>query len=159
MKAPLFIFLTCSLFLFTGEIFAQPVSSAELINRAKQYDGQEVTYAGEVIGDIMERGDYCWINTNDGKNALGIWAPKELASGILHSGSYKYKGDWIEIKGVFHRACPEHGGDLDIHALEIHKVAQGSQVKDEVNPVKKILFFTLAGVLIVIWISNILKLK
>ena len=30
--------------------YAQPVSSIELINNAKLYDGKTVTYEGEVIG-------------------------------------------------------------------------------------------------------------
>ena len=69
--------------------FAQPVSSTELINSAKQYDGKTVVYTGEVIGDIMIRGDYAWINLWDGKNAIGIWVRKDLVKDITYTGSYK----------------------------------------------------------------------
>jgi hypothetical protein len=139
--------------------FAEAVSSTELINNAKQYDGKTVTYIGEVIGDIMIRGEYAWINVNDGKNAIGIWIDKELAQGISYTGSYKSKGDWIEVTGIFHRACQEHGGDLDIHAQDMRKLSQGRKIKEGINPVNKVLFFTLSGILVVIWISKLLKRK
>ncbi|MBI5144664.1 MAG: hypothetical protein HZA27_00580, partial [Candidatus Omnitrophica bacterium] len=67
--------------------FAQPVSSSELINNAKQYDGQEVTYAGEVIGEVMCRGDFAWINLNDGQGAIGVWVDKALSAEIHFAGS------------------------------------------------------------------------
>jgi hypothetical protein len=109
--------------------FAQSTSSTELIEQAKDYDAKTVTYQGEVIGEIMVRGDYVWVNVNDGQNAIGIWAKKDLIKGITYKGDYKHIGDRIEVLGVFHRACPQHGGDLDIHAQEIIKVAEGREIK------------------------------
>jgi hypothetical protein len=45
--------LICSLiFALRSTSFAQPVSSMELINQAKEYDGKVVSYSGEVIGEI-----------------------------------------------------------------------------------------------------------
>jgi len=139
--------------------FAQPISSTELINNAKLYDGKIVTYEGEVIGDIMVRGDYAWINVNDGKNAIGIWMDKNLAKDILYTGSYKSKGDWLEITGVFQRACLQHGGDLDIHAQAIRKVRQGRQISEKLNMSKRNLAFVLLGVLCLVWILKQLKRK
>ena len=107
---------------------AQPVSSTELINNSKQYDGQAVTYEGEVIGDMMSRGQFSWVNANDGQNAIGCWVAGNLLNDISYSGSYKTKGDWIEVSGVFQRACAEHGGDLDIHAQSIRKLKSGRQI-------------------------------
>jgi len=112
---------------------AQPVSSTELINNAKHYDGSAVSYSGEVIGDIMARKEYAWINVNDGKNAIGIWIKKELIRDILYTGSYKAKGDLVEITGKFNRACIEHGGDLDIHAQSIMKIGSGGRLSHSVD--------------------------
>ena len=139
--------------------YAQSISSTELINNAKQYDGKTVVYEGEVIGDIMVRGDYAWLNVNDNQNAIGIWTDKNLAKDILYTGSYKSKGDWIEITGVFQRACLQHGGDLDIHAQAIRKVRQGRQVLERLNMGKRNLVFVLLGVLCLVWILKQLKLK
>jgi len=126
---------------------AEAVSSDELISRAKDYDGKAVLYEGEVIGDVMVRGDYAWINVNDGISALGIWLPKALAQSIRYTGSYKSKGDRVRVRGVFRRACPEHGGDLDIHADTLNQIRYGEVVKERVDVVKVNNALALAGVL------------
>lgn len=133
------VFLFCSVFCFLPSVacFAEPVSSTELISNPKQYDGNEITYTGEVIGDVMVRGNFAWINVNDGKNAIGIWLRTELAKEISHSGSYKQKGDIVEIKGKFHRSCVLHGGDLDIHADSLQILERGRNV-DEVISNRKV---------------------
>jgi len=133
-------------------VFAQSVSSSELINNAKQYDGKVVSYQGEVIGEVMPRGDFAWANINDGKNAVGIWMTAAQASEISFAGSYKAKGDWFEVEGVFNRSCPQHGGDLDIHARSVIKKIAGRAVAEKLNPDKKQLAIILAVILAVIWI-------
>ena len=70
-------------FLLLPCCYSQPLSSTELINNAKSYDGKTVVYEGEVIGDIMVRGAFAWINVNDGKNAIGIWLEKDLSKDIF----------------------------------------------------------------------------
>jgi hypothetical protein len=105
--------------------FAQSVSSAQLIDNAQRYDGKTVVYAGEVIGDIMVRGEHAWVNVHDGQYAIGIWLPKNLSAAILYTGSYKAKGDWIEVSGIFHQVCKEHAGELDIHATSLKRINSG----------------------------------
>jgi hypothetical protein len=139
--------------------YAQPISSTEMINNAKLYDGKIVTYEGEVIGDIMGRGDYAWMNVNDGKNAIGIWVKASLARDISYTGSYKSIGDVVEINGVFNRACPEHGGDLDIHAISLRKIATGRFIQERLNQGKKGFSIILLGILCIVWILTLLKRK
>lgn len=105
-------------------LFADTIDSSTLIEEAKNYDNSQVVYEGEIIGDIMKRGEYTWINVHDGANAIGVWLPTSEARKINYAGSYKYQGDIVRITGEFHRACTQHGGDLDIHAnkLEIVKI-------------------------------------
>lgn len=140
-------------------VFAQPVSSNELINNAKQYDNKTVVYKGEVIGDVMRRGNYAWINVNDGERAIGIWLPADLTKEIAHTGSYKSIGDQIEITGVFHRACPEHGGDLDIHAQFLRKINSGRLIQNKLNTAKRNHAVVLLGVLGLVWILTLFKHK
>ena len=116
-----FVFLA----LCSAPACAQSVSSAQLIDNAQIYNGKEVVYSGEVIGDIMARGEYAWVNLHDGQYAIGIWLPKKLSAAILYTGNYKTKGDWIEISGVFHQACKEHAGELDIHATSLKRINSG----------------------------------
>jgi hypothetical protein len=136
------------LIFFCGTVCcAQTISSTELINKAREYDGESVVYVGEVVGDIMARGDFVWVNVNDGENAIGIWLDKELAGEIQFAGSYHAKGDRLEITGVFHRACIQHGGDMDIHAQNIRKISPGRQVREELSTGKRNFTFILFGVL------------
>lgn len=140
-------------------LFAQSISSSELINNAKQYDGKTITYSGEVIGDVMSRGEFAWVNINDGQNALGVWMSAALAQEVKFTGNYKAWGDRLEIVGVFHHACLEHGGDLDIHARFLRKIADGRMVKEKLNFDKASLSFILLGALFLIWILTLFKRK
>jgi len=138
---------------------AQPISSSELIKNAKDYDGKTVLYGGEVIGDIMRRGDFAWINVNDGQNAIGVWIDASMLKEITYTGSYRSKGDVVDIAGEFHRACPEHGGDLDIHARALQKKIDGGMIVQKFNPDKRNLIIILLGLLATLWILSLLKRK
>jgi aspartyl/asparaginyl-tRNA synthetase len=109
------------------------VTSDELISKAKEYDKKEVVYTGEMVGDIMQRGQYAWINISDGNNAVGIWLPYDQTKQIKYKGSYDFIGDTIRVTGTFNRACAEHGGDFDIHAKKIEVVKEGHRVIRTVN--------------------------
>lgn len=139
--------------------FAQSISSTELLENAGQYDGKMVVYAGEVIGEVMLRGNFAWININDGQAAIGVWIRRDLAEEIVYSGDYKHKGDWVAVSGAFHRACPEHGGDLDIHAQSLIRMGPGAPREEKLNTGKRELALVLLGVLCTVWILMRLKKK
>ena len=129
---------------FLLALFSLPVSAAEktvsvndLINDSKKYDGQTVVISAEAIGECLERGDYAWINVNDGTNAIGIWMKREEAAEITYFGDYQYTGDTLEICGIYSQACEEHGGEPDIHAAEVRVVSAGERRQEEI-PVSKI---------------------
>ena len=131
--------------LIAGSSNALEVSSNELIEQAKDYDKKEISYTGEVIGDIMKRGQNCWINISDGDNAIGVWAEISLTDNIEFKGSYKYVGDEVKVTGVFNKACPEHGGDLDIHAQKIEIIQKGYISKRSLN-----IYYILIAVLLLV---------
>ena len=110
---------------------AQAVTSTELIEGALALNGKAITYRGEVIGDILYRGDRAWINVSDGANAIGCYIPASEADKIDRVGRYRIVGDTVELTGIFHRDCPEHGGDLDIHADTIIVLKKGHEVEDK----------------------------
>ncbi len=142
------------LIISSSNCYAQNSTSLDLLNNAKQYDGKTVNYKGEVIGDVMIRGDYAWLHVNDGIIAIGIWAPKTMIQDINYIGDYHKKGDIVEVLGTFHRSCTEHGGDLDIHASEIKKVTQGSSV---IQPINRRKIFTGISSLILVLLFYALK--
>jgi hypothetical protein len=131
---------------------AGQISSTELINNAREYDGKSIVYVGEAVGDVMVRGDFAWVNINDGKNAIGVWLNKELAGEIKFTGSYHSKGDRLEITGVFHRNCIQHGGDMDIHAQGIRKIGPGRVVSEELDTTKRNFVFILLAALCLVFI-------
>ncbi|MCM8792845.1 MAG: hypothetical protein NC898_00005, partial [Candidatus Omnitrophica bacterium] len=57
--------------------FAEIISSTELLKNPRDYDGKRIIYEGEVIGDVMERGSFVWVNLKDKKFALGVYLAKE----------------------------------------------------------------------------------
>lgn len=125
------------------------VDSAALVENAKFWDGRTIEFRGEAIGEAMRRSSMAWIHLNDDaymwKNleegaALGgynsgqaVWLPVELVSKIRFFGDYRHEGDVVMVRGVFHAACREHGGDMDIHATELIVVQAGHPVVQSVN--------------------------
>ena len=132
-----------------------------LIENAKEMDGQEVTVQGEVIGERMDRGDYSWININDGTNAMGIWLSKTEVEKILNYGNYEYKGDTVKITGIFDRACAEHGGEADLHTNSIEIVKQGYIVNQPVSSVKIVTTIVLSifALIMLLFILKFVKLE
>lgn len=153
MKAlALIVFGGLAAVFFAGQAAsAAGLGSTELITHAAQYEGQMVIYRGEVIGDVMGRGAYAWVNVSDGQNALGIWAQKAMVAGIRHTGGYQTQGDTIAVEGVFHHRCLEHGGDLDIHARRVELVAAGGPTAEALAPAKYRAALLLGGAALLLW--------
>lgn len=120
------------------------ISSSDLVEKCRLYNGQEVVFQGEVIGDVMVRGDNAWISLNDdsysadsveeGSKLKGynsgqsVWCKASQVKSIEHKGDYRHSGDIMRVRGVFNRACPEHGGDMDIHASQVKLVKRGHEI-------------------------------
>lgn len=127
-KALIAISVTGIICLCSGSCLADEVSSNELLNNSRDHDGRSVVYQGEVVGDMLVRGDHAWLSVNDGSNAIGVWVRSDLLETIQNVGGYTAKGDTIAVTGVFHRSCRLHGGDLDIHAEGLRLIAVGRQI-------------------------------
>ena len=117
---------------YPAAVFAEEKSSSQLIDQAGEYDGQKLVYSGEVIGDILHTGDHVWLNVSDGSNALGVWVLNDLANVAEVPGRYKQRGDIIRVSGTFYRACPEHGGDMDLHADTVTLIERGYPISHAV---------------------------
>lgn len=136
------------------------VNSNDLVDNANRFDGQVVEYQGEVIGDVMNRGDHAWVNVNDGGRAIGIWMTKNMADQIKTRGDYNNIGDTLRIIGTFNRACSQHGGDLDIHANSINVVSYGYPRVHATNGNKLwIALFLFVGILVLAVLPYLIKLR
>ncbi|HOX54947.1 MAG TPA: DNA-binding protein [Candidatus Omnitrophota bacterium] len=153
----LIVLFTFAFLLLPFICFAQTIPSKDLIEQAKEYDGKIVSYQGEVIGDVMYRGDFAWVNINDGQNAIGIWGKKDLADKISYAGSYKSIGDTVIVTGKFNRACLQHGGDLDIHADYLEIVERGYVVKEKTDIHKIIASIAFLAMVLFLGLIRILR--
>jgi hypothetical protein len=133
------IILTCILiFSFPIACMAKEYSNFnELIENGKKIDNTKIILKGEAIGECMNRGKYSWVNISDGSNAMGIWINNEQVQSIKNFGKYGYKGDIVKINGTFNRACVDHGGDMDIHAISVEIIEAGGKVTIPISNNKK----------------------
>jgi hypothetical protein len=138
---------------------ATAASSGQLISDAGRYDSQELTYEGELVGSALRRGDFVWLNLHDGENAISVWAPASLVPAAPKAGNYKIRGDWMAVVGVFHRACPQHGGTLDIHARELSVVREGAGHSELLSLRRIRLLYYVAGALICLLIIYFLRMR
>ena len=106
----------------------ESVGSTRMIEEAGELDGLTVEFSGEAIGSALARGGMAWVNIADPGGAMGVWMSAEAVRSIRYFGSYSFRGDELRVKGVFHRACGEHGGDMDIHAMEIEVIRLGERI-------------------------------
>jgi len=143
--------------IFVQPALANPVDSTTLLNNSFKYDGKTIEFRGEAIGEIMKRGKYAWVNIHDGQNAIGVFMKYEDAKKIKYLGRYLVKGDIVLVKGIFNRSCKVHGGDTDIHALEVQIVKRGYKMQEQINKIKAafaILIFSLGSFLMWVVFKN-----
>ncbi len=115
----------------------------DLVNESLSLDHQTVVIEAEVIGEVLERGDMAWINVNDGTNAIGVYLTLEQTTSLQTFGDYGHTGDTVLITGIFERSCIEHGGEMDIHAIEIIITRQGETRIHTISSMKFVLFLML----------------
>lgn len=126
--------------LLAAPLTAAPlVDSSTLIEKGRIYDGRAVRFRGEVIGDVMIRGDHAWLNINDdaysrqgpvlhlaGYNAgQGVILPADEARKVKQAGGYFWRGDYVEVAGVFRRSSSKHGGEMIIEGRSLRVVKKG----------------------------------
>jgi hypothetical protein len=146
--------------------------SAALVEDAQHWDGQVVQFTGEAIGEAMRRGAMAWIHLNDdaygladasanpglaGYNSgIAVWVDSAMASWIASFGDYRRHGDLVEVMGTFHAACPQHGGDTDIHATSLRIVRPGYTTVQLIRSSRMIAAAILAGLTLGLLFVNLL---
>jgi len=113
-----------------------PTTINYLIEHSLTRDQQTVVIEAEVIGEVLERGDYAWINVNDGTNAIGVYTDIDLTKQLTVFGDYFHTGDKLRIVARFERSCVEHGGEMDLHATSITVIEKGKAIDHEVSALK-----------------------
>lgn len=131
--------ITCFSIIIPIKANANDYTLNDLIEKGKLLDGRELVLKGEAVGEEIKRGDYSWININDTTNAMGIYMTKEDSLKVKNYGGYNKRGDILEVVGTFNRACKEHGGDMDVHAIDVLVIEKGELTKYKLPKEKIIL--------------------
>lgn len=146
------------------------ITSTMLIDSPKTFDRTTVDFTGEAIGERMVRDagtskNGAWLAVNDdpymyhgvgnhtrleGYNSgMSVWvSPASLTDGIKNYGGYKHNGDVVKVRGVFHAACAEHGGDMDIHATSLEIVRTGEPIYHAVTRIRVVIAVVLCALVL-----------
>ena len=111
-------------------------SISELLSASSRMDGDKVSISGEVVGYAAKAGTgHSWLNIQDQEGkVISVYVRNSLAERVGTFGKYGTQGDKVELSGVYHRACPAHAGELEIHAVSLNGKVEGCPVYHEVSP-------------------------
>lgn len=127
------------------------VASAQLIECPDAFDGQRVIYAGELIGNLLQRDGGAWVHVNDDAYALevgplsnhdalrgtnsgiAVWLPSRLTTRVSGVGGPERRGDIVHIEGVFERADPADGGGATIRADVLEVLRPSERLQDPLH--------------------------
>lgn len=127
------------------------ITSAQVYRCPRAFDGLTVTYAGEVVGEVLERSGGAFAQVNDDAYALevgplvghrelhgfngglSVWLPDGLHERIEEVGRPGRRGDVILIQGTLLRADPDDGGGVTLRAEELEVVAPSIAIEDPLH--------------------------
>lgn len=122
------------------------VTGSELIAKPQLYEDRLVSVTGEVIGEVMKRGELSWINLKNGDAVIGVLVPTSMIPSISYAGNYHYRGDTIEVVGIFRHSDPGVGGEFSIRADRVAIIESGYRTEHELSPTKVRLAWSMFGI-------------
>lgn len=119
--------------------FIYDSSIVDLSNADSYYDKQTVQITGEAVGDIIDARDgMVWVTLAEASSSsnasVAVLMTRESASHIDTLGRYGTTGTMLQVRGLFHLACPEDQGLSDVHATSVAVVTKGSHHANEFRP-------------------------
>ena len=119
--------------------FIYDSSIVDLSNADSYYDKQTVQITGEAVGDIIDARDgMVWVTLAEASSSsnasVAVLMTRESASHIDTLGRYGTTGTMLQVRGLFHLACPEDQGLSDVHATSVAVVTKGSHHVEEFRP-------------------------
>lgn len=140
--------------LCANQAMAEPIPSGRLISDPAAFNTREIEFTGEAVGEVMKRGENGWVNINDGENAIGVYAGRQLLDAISTTGAYRRSGDIVSVMGTFNAVCETHGGDMDIHAKSLRVERSGKALPGQTDKRKFLALAMLSMVTGAVWISS-----
>lgn len=136
------------------------ITSGQVMECPAAFDGRRVSYAGEVIGDLLHRDGGAWVLVNDDDYALAVgplpghqvhrgtnsgltvWLPSDLTDRITGLGQPNQRGDIVHIEGHILRTDPDDGGGLTLRADRLEVLEPSQQVNEPLHLPQAILALT-----------------
>jgi hypothetical protein len=127
------------------------VSSTQIYACPAAFDGLRITFAGEVIGEVIPRRGGAWVQVNDDDYALAVgpigphleqrgfntglsvWLPDGLHERIEGVGRHGRRGDVVLLHGPLLRADPADGGGTTLRADRLEVLAPTVEVTEPLH--------------------------
>lgn len=127
------------------------VQASQVFRCPAAFEDMPVTFAGEVVGELLPRGDGAWAQINDDAYALevgplvghrerqgfnsglAVWLPDGLHERVETVGRPAQRGDVVLVRGTIHRTDPDDGGGLTLRADELVVVSEGFTIDDPLH--------------------------
>ncbi|HSK24282.1 MAG TPA: hypothetical protein VK906_13945 [Egicoccus sp.] len=136
------------------------------------FDGRRVTFAGEVVGDLLARDGGAWALVNDddyalrrgplpshsdhrGSNSgLSVWLPSDLAAEVSGVGRPGRRGDVVVVEGVIRRHDPEDGGGLTLRADRLSVIAPSQDFEEPFDVPQAVLALGSVVAAVLLWTAR-----
>ena len=136
-----------------------PQTLEEILKNSQDFDNRKIVFEGEVIGEPLKGEEGVWINVKQGKVSIGVFLEdSEAINKIKNYGSYKRRGDWVQIEGIFFNNCPIHL-ERDVHAYKLKVIKPGFLLREEISLFKVKLSLGLALLCLTLGIICFITLK
>jgi hypothetical protein len=127
------------------------VTSPLVLACPRLFDGREVVFVGEVVGDVLRRSGGAWLQLNDDDYALevgplgphrelrgfnsglAVWVPDGSHEGLGAPGRHGMRGAIVQVEGVLLRADPEAGGGITIRARSLEILLPATSVTEPLH--------------------------
>ena len=126
------------------------------------WDGKEVTFVGEAVGEVLPRRGGAWVQINDDPYALetgpllghreragfnsglAVWLPDGLHERIDGLGRHAQRGTVVQLEGTVLRADPEDGGGTTLRAETLEVLTPAVALEEPFHTLQAIVAGALA---------------
>jgi hypothetical protein len=117
------------------------ITSTQAYGCPRAFDGLRVSFAGEVVGELLPRRGGVWAQVNDDDYALevgplvshpeqrgfntgmSVWIPDGLHEAIEGVGRHARRGSVVLVEGTFWQADPADAGGITLRADDLQILA------------------------------------
>jgi hypothetical protein len=150
----------------------QRVASTTVRSCPLAFDGLQLRYAGELVGDLLRRDGGAWVLVNDdayalevgpltthrdarGSNSgLTVWLPDELVDQVTGLGRPGQRGDVVEVVGTVVRTDPTDGGGLTLRASSMDVLTPSTPVTEPLHVPQLVAALTLCLLALALWVAR-----